>query len=180
MGEISKTGWSKMTKIALLCHLRVQDSLFPRQIHVQSKQNDPTVLLALWSNPHKQDDTYKKLTPQANNLMERDMATEKHSHRHSIWKEISRSGFVLKTAVVIIGTHILQLGVIFERVHDALSLNGVSTLNVIMIRQEQFLSSMELSPSSSSLLWSIVPSHPNFHTVTVISLDFLDTRHIRG
>lgn len=69
-----------------------------------------------------------------------------NSHGNTVRSETSSGGLILKPAKVILSTDIFKLSIILEGVNSALPLYGVSTLHIEMVRQEQFLGSMELPP----------------------------------
>lgn len=104
----------------------------------------------------------------------------KNSHSHSVWGEPPSSSLVLKSAIVILSPNILKLGVVLERVNRALPFDSVSALHVVVVGQEQLLSSVELSPPSDRLLGPIVPPHPHLHVVPTIHLDLLYACYVWG
>lgn len=68
-----------------------------------------------------------------NQSWEQNSKLANHSHCNTIGVESSSGRFILKSAKKILGLDILQLSVIFESVNGAFPLNGVSTLNIIVI-----------------------------------------------
>lgn len=73
---------------------------------------------------------------------------KKNSHSDSVRREAPSGSFVLKTTIVVLGGHILELGVVLEGVNDTLSFNGVCALDVVMVRQEELFGTVELPPPS--------------------------------
>ncbi|KAL0904604.1 hypothetical protein M5K25_026732 [Dendrobium thyrsiflorum] len=99
-------------------------------------------------------------------------------HSDTIRSESTGSGLVFKTAEIVLGPHILQLGVVLEGVDDALSLNGVCTLDVVVIREEELLCSMELPPAANGFLRPVVPPNPNLHVVAMVGIDLLHASNV--
>lgn len=99
-------------------------------------------------------------------------------HSNSIRGEAARGSLVLKAAEIVLGAHILELGIVLEGVNDALALYGMGTLDIIMVREEQLLCPMEGATATNRLLWTIVPPHPHLCIVATISLNLLHARHI--
>lgn len=99
-------------------------------------------------------------------------------HCYTVRGEATSGGLVLEAAEVILSANILQLGVIFERVNGALSLDGVGALLVVVVREEELLGPVELGPAPDRFLRPIVPPYPHPHVATVICLDLLHPRHI--
>ncbi len=103
----------------------------------------------------------------------------KHSHSYTVRCESPSSSLVLESTIIILSPNILKLRIVLKRVNSALPFYSVSTLNIIMVRKKQLLSSMELSPTSDRFLRPIVPPHSNLHVVPIVSLDLLDACHVR-
>lgn len=117
----------------------------------------------------------------ANDKMRKDgPANRENSHCDSVRSKSASSSLVLEPAVVILRPNVLKLGVVLEGVNNALAFDGVSALNVVVVREEKLLSSMELPPPSNGLLGAIVPPDPDLDVVPVVRLDLLDAGNIRG
>lgn len=103
-----------------------------------------------------------------------------NSHSNTVRSESPSGSLVLKSTIVILSTHILQLGVVLERVYYAFSFNGVSTLHIIVVGEKKLFGTMELSSTPNGLFGSVVPPHTHLHVVPVVLLDLLHARHVRG
>jgi hypothetical protein len=92
---------------------------------------------------------------------------------NSVWSEISSGSLVLKAAEEILSSDSLQLDVVAEGVHSAGAFNGISTLNVIVVREEELSGTMEWSPSTLGLFRSIVPAHTQLDVIPAVCFNLL-------
>jgi hypothetical protein len=98
---------------------------------------------------------------------------EAYLHCNSVWSEISSGSLVLKAAEEILSSDSLQLDVVAEGVHSAGAFNGISTLNVIVVREEELSGTMEWSPSTLGLFRSIVPAHTQLDVIPAVCFNLL-------
>jgi hypothetical protein len=98
---------------------------------------------------------------------------EAYLHCNSVWSEISSGSLVLKAAEEILRSDSLQLDVVAEGVHSAGAFNGISTLNVIVVREEELSGTMEWSPSTLGLFRSIVPAHTQLDVIPAVCFNLL-------
>lgn len=94
----------------------------------------------------------------------------RNSHSNTVRSKPPCGSFVLEPAKIILRGHILQFGVVLKRVHYALPFDGVCTLHIKVIWQEQLFGPMELSATTNRLLRSVIPSNSDLHIIPVISL----------
>jgi hypothetical protein len=104
---------------------------------------------------------------------EQEEEEEAYLHCNSVWSEISSGSLVLKAAEEILRSDSLQLDVVAEGVHSAGAFNGISTLNVIVVREEELSGTMEWSPSTLGLFRSIVPAHTQLDVIPVVCFNLL-------
>nr|AFK38213.1 unknown [Lotus japonicus] len=100
-------------------------------------------------------------------------------HSNAIGSESPSSSLVIKSTIVILSTNMPKLSIVLERVHNTLSFNGMSTLNIQMVRQKKLLDTMKLPATSNRLFRPVILPHPHPHVAPVILLDLLHTRHVR-
>jgi len=105
---------------------------------------------------------------------------ERNSHSNTVRSESPSGSLVLKSTIVILSTHILELGVVLERVYYAFAFDGVRTLHIIVVGEKKLFGTMELSATPNGLFGSVVPPHTHLHVVPVVLLDLLHARHVRG
>lgn len=101
-------------------------------------------------------------------------------HSNTVRGESSGGSLVFKAAEEVISTNIFKLCIVLEGVDGALAFNGVGTLDVIVVRKEEFLGPMKLPPTTLGLLRAVIPANMYLHVVSVISLYLLHTGNIRG
>lgn len=100
-------------------------------------------------------------------------------HSNTIGSESTGGSLVFKTAEIVLGPHIFELGVVLEGVYNALSFNGVCALDVVVVRKEELLRPMKLPSAAYRFFRPVVPPNPNLHIVTMVRLDLLHARNIR-
>lgn len=102
-----------------------------------------------------------------------------YSHCNSVRNEGSSLGKVLKAAEEVLRADSIKLGVVFEGVNNTLTLNSISALHIIVIRQEDLLGPMKPATPSNWLLRAVVPPDTNTHPPTPGLLDALHFGDVR-
>lgn len=100
-------------------------------------------------------------------------------HCDAIRGEGAGGRLILESAEEVLGPDIVELGVVLERVHDTLALDGVGALEVEVVGEEQLLGAVELPAAALGLLGAVVPAHPHPHAAAAVSLHLLHPRHVR-
>lgn len=100
-------------------------------------------------------------------------------HCDSIWDKAPSGGPILEPTEEVIVPNSIEPGIVLEAVHEALALDGVGALHVVVVRQKHLLGAVELTPPTDGLLRPIIPPHPHLHPAPRARLDALHPRHVR-
>lgn len=102
-------------------------------------------------------------------------------HGNSIGIESTSGRIVLETAEEIVVADGVEFGIALEAVNSTLALYSISALNIIVIGEEYFLGSMELTAAADGLFRPVVPANVNLDVgPTAVGLDPLDPGDVRG
>lgn len=100
-------------------------------------------------------------------------------HSNSIRIESTGGRIILKTTKEVIVANGIKFSIALEAVDRTLALDGISTLDIVMIGQEHLFGAMELSATSDRLLRPVIPPDVDLNVgASTIGLDLLHSRHI--